>query len=114
MIAMDYFIKWPEAYTIPNQEVLTVAEALVTIFFCHFRVPRELHSDQGRNFESCLMQEVLQCVGVSTTHIAPLHLQSDGIVEWYMKMVREQQPEVPEGLGCEVSHLPPCLQGIHP
>jgi hypothetical protein len=55
---MNYFTKWPEAYAIPNQEAATVAEALVTNFFCLFRVPRELHSDQGRNFESRLMQEI--------------------------------------------------------
>jgi hypothetical protein len=44
LIAMDYFTKWPEAYAIPNQEAATVAEALVTNFFCRFGVPRELHS----------------------------------------------------------------------
>jgi hypothetical protein len=36
LIAMDYFTKWSEAYAIPNQEVLTVAEALVTNCFCCF------------------------------------------------------------------------------
>jgi hypothetical protein len=55
---MDYFMKWPEAYTIPNQEVSTIAEALV-MNFCHFGIPRELHSDQGHNFESHLLQEIL-------------------------------------------------------
>jgi hypothetical protein len=47
--------QWPEVYPIPNQEVATVADALVTNFFCLFGVPRELHSDQGGNFESRLM-----------------------------------------------------------
>jgi hypothetical protein len=36
-----------------------VADALVTHFFCRIGVSMELHSDQGRNFESWLMQEVL-------------------------------------------------------
>jgi hypothetical protein len=44
---MDYFTKWPEVYTIPNQKASTVADALVTNFFCHFGVPRELHTDQS-------------------------------------------------------------------
>jgi hypothetical protein len=44
--ARDYFTKWSEAYAIPNQETLTLAEALVANF-CRFGVPRELHSDQG-------------------------------------------------------------------
>jgi hypothetical protein len=56
MIAMDYFTEWPEAFAIANQEVLTVVEALVTNFFCCFRVLQELHNDQVPNFESHLMQ----------------------------------------------------------
>ena len=43
---MDYFTKWPEAYLIPNQEAISVAEALVQTFICHFGVPLEIHSDQ--------------------------------------------------------------------
>jgi hypothetical protein len=68
---MDYFTKWPEAYAIPNQEAVTVAEDLMTNFFCRFGVPRELHSDQGRNFESRLMQEVLQCLRVINPIVNP-------------------------------------------
>jgi hypothetical protein len=71
LIAMDYFTKWPEVYPIPNQEASTVAEALVTNIFCRSGVPRELHSDQGRNFESRLMQEVLQRLGVGKTRTTP-------------------------------------------
>jgi hypothetical protein len=39
---MNYFTEWPETYAIPNQEVSTTAEALVTNFFCRFGIPREL------------------------------------------------------------------------
>jgi hypothetical protein len=60
MVAVDYFAKRPEAYAIPNQETSTVAEALVTNFFCRFGIPRRLHSGQGRNIESRLLQEDLQ------------------------------------------------------
>jgi hypothetical protein len=65
LIAVDYFTKWPDVDAIPNQEASTEADALVTNFFCRFGVPRELHSDQGRNFESRLMQEILECLGTS-------------------------------------------------
>jgi hypothetical protein len=44
--------KWPEVYAFPNQEASRVAVALLTNFFCRFGVPRELHINQGRNFES--------------------------------------------------------------
>jgi hypothetical protein len=80
LIAMDYFTKWPDVYAIPNQEASTVADFLVNNFFCRFGVPMELHRDQGRNFESRLMQEVLERLEVSKTRTTPLHPQSDGMV----------------------------------
>jgi hypothetical protein len=52
LISMDYFIKWSKVYAIPNQETSTVADAVVTNFFCHFWVPGELHSDQGWNLQA--------------------------------------------------------------
>jgi hypothetical protein len=42
LIAMEYFTKWPEVYAIPDQEASTVADVLVTDFFCRFGIPREL------------------------------------------------------------------------
>ena len=48
LVVSDYFTKWPEAYSLPNQEATTVAEVLVKEFVSRFGVPRELYSDQGR------------------------------------------------------------------
>ena len=48
LVANDYFIKWMEAYAIPNQEALTVARKLVDQIFCRFSPPEQLHSDQGK------------------------------------------------------------------
>jgi hypothetical protein len=48
LIAMDYFTKWPEVSAIPNQEAMTVVDALVTNFFCPLRVLRELQSHKVR------------------------------------------------------------------
>jgi hypothetical protein len=55
---MDYLTQWPEAYSLRNQEASTVAEDLLTKFCCRFGIPWELHSDQGRNFESRLLHEI--------------------------------------------------------
>lgn len=76
-MATDCTTRWPEAYSITNQAASSVADALVTIFFCRFGVPRELHRDQGQNFDSLLLQEVLHRLGVSKTRTAPLHPESD-------------------------------------
>jgi hypothetical protein len=77
---MDYFSKWPEVYAVPNQEVTTIAEAVVTDFFCRFFIPRELQSYQGCTFECLLLQEILQRLRVSKTRTTNLHPQPDSIV----------------------------------
>ena len=58
LIVGDYFTKLMEAYPLANQKVETVAEVFVREFVSHFGVPLQLHSDQGRNFESVLFNEM--------------------------------------------------------
>ncbi|KAI4905925.1 hypothetical protein NFI96_009525 [Prochilodus magdalenae] len=81
MVAMDYFTKWPEAYAAPDQSAQTTASRLLGDFFFRFGMPEELHSDQGRNFESQVMAEVCEKLGIVKTRTTPLHPQSDGLVE---------------------------------
>eukprot|EP00731_Ephydatia_muelleri_P018416 Em0011g456a len=81
LVASDYFTRWVEAYAIPNQEAVTVANKLVDEFFCKFSVPEQLHSDQGRQFEANVMQEVCRLLQIDKTRTTPYHPQSDGLVE---------------------------------
>ena len=57
LVAADYFTQWVEAYPIPSQEAVVVARRLVNEMFCRFSPPEQLHSDQGRQFESHLLAE---------------------------------------------------------
>jgi Mn-dependent DtxR family transcriptional regulator len=70
---VDYFRTRPEVYAIPKKEASTVADALMTNFFCHLGVPMELDSDQGSNLESRLLQEVMERLKVRKTGRTPLH-----------------------------------------
>lgn len=81
LVAMDYFTKWPEVYAIPDQEATTIARVLVEGMFSRFGAPLELHSDQGRNFESAVFAEVCRLFGVNKTRTTPGYPQSDGMVE---------------------------------
>ena len=90
LIIADYFTKWPEAYAIPNQEAATVARILVNEVICRFGVPLEIHSDQGRNFESALFKEMYSLLGMSKTRTTPLHPQSDGMVERMNRTIEAQ------------------------
>jgi len=81
LVAGDYFTRWMEAYPIPNQEAVTVARVLVDQWFCRFSMPEQLHSDQGRQFESELMAEICKILGILKTRTTPYHPQCDGLVE---------------------------------
>ena len=79
LVMMDYFRKWPEVYTVLNQEVNTVVNVCVNNWVCRYGVI--LHSDQGRNFESTIFKEMCELYGIKKTRPTPLHPQSDGMVE---------------------------------
>ena len=81
LVVADYFTRWTEAYALPNQEATTVAKKLVDQFFLRFSPPEQLHSDQGRNFESEVITEVCKLLGVVKSRTTPYHPQSDGLVE---------------------------------
>jgi hypothetical protein len=89
LVVMDYFTKWPEVYPIKDQEAETVAEALVNNFISRFGVPQELHSDQGRNFESKLFRGMCNLLGINKTRTTPLHPQSDGMVERFNRTLSQ-------------------------
>lgn len=63
LIVMDYFSKWPEGYSIPNQEVSTVKRALVENVFSRFWVSLELYYNQGRSFEFAVFKGVCHLLG---------------------------------------------------
>ena len=77
LVAVDYFTKWLEAWA---QEVKTIAEKLLEIFF-RFSLPDKLHSDQGRQFEGKLIEELCKLLQIEKTRTTPYHPQGDGLVE---------------------------------
>ena len=81
LVAADYFTRWTEAYTIPNQEATTVADKLLNEMFLQFSPPEQLHSDQGRQFESDLISSLCKLLHINKSRTTPYHPQGDGLVE---------------------------------
>ena len=82
LIAMDYFSKWPEAYALPNQEAVAVADVLVYLVSCTLT--------KAKIFESSVFQEVCTLLGIHKTRTTTLHPQSDGMVECYNRTIEAQ------------------------
>ena len=82
IVVRDYFSKWIEAYSIPDQEAKTVATKLVDEFFCRYSSPELIHSDQGKQFESQLMLKIAK------TRTTAYHSQCDGLVERFNRTLK--------------------------
>lgn len=56
------------------------ARVLVEKMFSRFGAPKELHSDQGRNFKAEVFATVCARLVIHKSRTTPLHPQSDGLV----------------------------------
>ena len=81
LVIIDFFSKFAEAFPLPNMEAVTVANKLVNEYIARYGVPLEIHSDQGRQFESGLFSEVCQLLDIKKTRTTPYHPASNGATE---------------------------------
>ena len=89
MVLTDYFTKWTEAYPLVNHTAQTVADVLMEQFVSRFGIPRKIHSDQGREFESKLIAELCKLLRIKKTRTTPYNPKSDGLVERFNLSVKQ-------------------------
>ena len=80
LVVQDYFTKWAEAFPMPDQTAKHITDILITLC-AKMGLPRIIHSDQGRNFESAILNQTLQAFGITKSHTTAYHPQGDGMVE---------------------------------
>ena len=79
-VVTDYFTRWVEAFSLPNQEASTVATKLIDKVFLRFGVPEQLHSDQGQQFKAQMITELCKLLNIHKTRTTPYHPRGDGLV----------------------------------
>ncbi|KAL7841410.1 hypothetical protein SRHO_G00251010 [Serrasalmus rhombeus] len=77
LMVTDHFSRYVQAYPTKDQRAVTVAKVLVEKFFVHYGLPARIHSDQGRDFESRLIQELPRTLGIRKSRTTPYHPQGD-------------------------------------
>lgn len=85
LVVSDYFTKWTECFPIPNMEAKTMAKLIVEEVFVRYGIPFTVHSDQGRQYESTLFEEMCKVLHIKKTRTTPYHPQSDDMVERFNK-----------------------------
>lgn len=81
MVVGDLFTKWTECYCLENLEAITVARVLVDRYIAHWGVPLICHTDQGKQFESKLFQEMCSLLEIDKTRTSSFFPQSNGFIE---------------------------------
>ena len=81
LVVVDQFSKWVECYALSDQTAERVARTLVSEFIGRFVCPLELHSAQGRNFESRMIKEVGDLLKIVKTRTTPYRPRAIGQVE---------------------------------
>ena len=81
LVMVDCFSRWTEACPLPDKTAHSVADAFFNQVVCRFGMPSAIHSDQGREFENKIMQELCILCGSHKTRTTPYHPESDGMVE---------------------------------
>ena len=81
LVMVDCFSRWTEACPLPDKTALYVADAFFQHSVCRFGMTMVIHSDQGREFENKVMQELCLLSGSHKTWTTPCHPENDGLVE---------------------------------
>ena len=90
LVVEDYFTKFVNLYSLPNQTAQTVARCLFEDYVLVHGVPERLHTDQGRQFEAEVIQSLCQLLGITKTRTTPYNPKWDGMVERFNRTLIDQ------------------------
>ena len=92
LVIIDQFMHYVEAYPLCEPSAETVASKFVSKFVWRFGTPLKVHTAQGTNFCSQLLQHALQLLQVAKNRMTPNHPSSNGVVEIFnwtlLQMIR--------------------------
>ena len=81
LVISDYFSKYTDAFPLRRHTAAMVADTIMRRWIAYHGVPKQLHSDQGTEFESHLIHALSKLLGFAKIKTSPYRPQSDGQVE---------------------------------
>ncbi|KAL7824891.1 hypothetical protein SRHO_G00343510 [Serrasalmus rhombeus] len=109
LVITDHYTRYAQAFPTRDQKASTVAKVLLEKYFVHYGLPKRMHSDQGRDFESRLIHELLSSLGVDKSRTTPYHPQGDPQPERFnrtlLDMLGTLEPDKKRKWSQHISHL---------
>ena len=87
LVMVDQFTKWVELAALPAQNAELTAKAFLKHFIKNFGCPLEVHTDQGKNFQSDLFTAFCKLLEISKTRTTPYHPSSNGQCEVFNRTI---------------------------
>ena len=81
LVITDHFTRYTQAYVTRTQMAQTMVRTLWDKFIVHYGLPKKILTDQGCNFESQLVADLCELMGVQKIRTSPYHLQTNGQCE---------------------------------
>ena len=108
LVVTDYLTKWVEIFPVPDQTAVTSAEKILNEVIARYGCPLDLHSDQGRNYESAIFAELCRLLEILKTRTSPGNPCCNGQIERFnrtlVRMIKAylkgQQRDWDRNLGC--------------
>ena len=97
-----------EIFAIPDQSAETCADVIINEVITRYGCPLTVHSDQGRNFEARIFEDMCTLLQLHKTRTTPGNPRCNGLVErfnrtlvWMIKSyLRGEQQDWDKHLGC--------------
>ena len=96
LIVIDHFTRYAQAYVTPNQKANIVAKTLWDKFFVHYGFPEKILSDQGRKFESKLLEELCLLAQIKKMRTTPYRPEGNGSCERFNRTLISMLGTLPE------------------
>lgn len=77
LVLTDHYTRYAQAFPTRDQKAMTVAKVLWEKYFVHYGLPARIHSDQGRDYESRVIKQLLSSLGIRKSRTSPYHPQGD-------------------------------------
>lgn len=109
LVAQDHFTKYVNAYAMCDQKASTVAQLLCERYITEHGVPEELFSDQGRQYESEIIQTMCQRLNIKKKRTTPYHPRGNSMVERFNRTLKDQLAKLIQDNGGEWDHYLPAV-----